>query len=136
MDSLATPHESKKFVIILSAVSLAWLIIGITVQFSSREQMSAFIQIFLFSFLNLIFLTLLFWNLFFTAPHLKTQSINKIRIMTLGFFKLVFLAFLAITLKRLSNASSTTQLMGLSIIWIGPLISGVILKMVSNSKKN
>jgi hypothetical protein len=39
-------------------------------------------------------------------------------------------------LKRLRNAPATTHLMGTSIIWIGPLISGIIWKYFDNSKKN
>ncbi len=129
------PHESKRFVRVLLIISLLWLLLGVVVHANSEVQLVAFIQIFLFSFLDLIFLVLLFWNLFFMDPAQKTQRSNKIRILVFGFFKLVCLAFLAITLKRLRNASASSHLMGVSIIWIGPLISGIYLKYFSNLKK-
>lgn len=136
MNDPILPHESKKFVRILLAVSLIWFSMGILIHRSDLGQIVAFIQIFLFSFLDLVFLLLLFWNLFFIAPQLKTQRTNKIRIMVFGFFKLVCLAFLAITLKRLRNASVSTHLMGVSIIWIGPLISGLLMKYFPKLKNN
>jgi L-asparagine transporter-like permease len=130
------PQESKKFINVLIWVSLVWFGLGFLVHFQSTEQVLAFTQIFLFSFLDLIFLILLFWNLFFNNADEKKRRTKAIRIMLFGFFKLVCLAFLAITLKRLRNASSSAQLMGVSIIWIGPIISGVYLKNFSKFKND
>ena len=136
MSEVVLPHESRVFLKAFLVTSLLWFSFGCLLHAGSSVQLFAFIQIFLFSFLDLTFLILLFWNLFFMSPNLKAQRINKIRIMVFGFFKLVCLAFLAITLKRLRNASTSAHLMGVSIIWIGPLISGVYLKYFSNLKKN
>lgn len=119
------PFESKKFIKVLLMVSGLWLASGMAIHANEPEQMFAFIQIFLFTFLDLVFLLLLFWKLFFT------RSGSKVQIMIFGFFKLVCLAFLAITLKRLRNASVSAVLMGVGFIWIGPLISGVCLKLFS-----
>ena len=135
IDEIATPQESKKFVRIFLVVSLIWLIIGVTFQINSPTQIPAFIQIFLFSFLDIVFLMLLFWTLFFTEPAQRTHRNNKIRILLFGFFKLVCLAFLAITLKRLRNASVSTHIMGVAIIGIGPLIAGVFTKYLSAVRK-
>jgi len=128
VDEFALPQESKKFVQLLLKVALVWFGIGALALIRSPDQIIVFTQIFLFSFLDLIFLLLLFWCLFFTQRELRMQRGNKIRIMVFSFFKLVCLAFLAITLKRLRNASVLTLVMGVGIIWIGPLISGVLLK--------
>ena len=117
-------------------VSTVWFLAGLLANSGTQEQVFAFIQIFLFSFLDIVFLTLLFWFLFFLKPEQKALRVNKLRIALFGFFKLVCLGFLAITLKRLRNAPATTHLMGTSIIWIGPLISGIIWKYFDNSKKN
>jgi L-asparagine transporter-like permease len=136
MNEVNKPVESKEFVRILALVSLIWLLIGSLVNSESVEQVLAFIQIFLFSFLDLVFLILLFWFLFFLTPEQKALRGNKVRIVLFGFFKLVCLAFLAITLKRLRNAPITTHLMGVSIIWIAPIISGICWKYLANSKKN
>jgi L-asparagine transporter-like permease len=135
MNEAILPHESKKFIKILLAVSLTWFVFGLLIHSKSEVQLVAFTQIFLFSILDLVFLLLLFWNLFFMDPNMKAQRINKIRIMLFGFFKLVCLAFLAITLKRLRNAPTSVHLMGVSIIWIGPLISGIYLKHFSRLKE-
>lgn len=136
MNNGTLPHESKKFIKTLIILSLAWLALGILVHFNSPEQVLAFMEIFLFSFLDLIFLILLFWVLFFDNADEKMRRTKLVRIMLFGFFKLVCLAFLAITLKRLRNASSSSQLMGISIIWIGPILSGVYLKSFSKFKNN
>lgn len=135
MSEAVLPHESKKFIKILLAVSLVWFALGVLVHANDEGQLVAFVQIFLFSFLDLVFLMLLFWNLFFMDPATKARRANKIRIMLFGFFKLVCLAFLAITLKRLRNAPTSVHLMGVSIIWIGPLISGLFLKYFPRLKE-
>lgn len=136
MEEVNQPVQSRRFVRIFLSVSVAWLLLGVLANSGSQEQVFAFIQIFLFSFLDIVFLTLLFWFLFFLKPEQKALRVNKLRIALFGFFKLVCLGFLAITLKRLRNAPATTHLMGTSIIWIGPLISGIIWKYFANSKKN
>jgi len=136
MDQVALPQESRKFIKIFLIVSLIWFVFGSIIHSSDQGQLVAFIQIFLFSFLDLIFLILLFWNIFFIIPEIRGRRSNKIRLMFFGFFKLVCLALLAITLKRLRNASASAHLMGVSIIWVGPLISGVCLKYFPSFKNN
>jgi len=135
MNEVDQPIESKKFIRILVITALLWLGIGILVHLLMGEQVIAFIQIFLFSFLDLVFLMLLFWSLFFLKPDQKRQRVNKIRIALFMFFKLVCLAFLAITLKRLRNASIVTHVMGVSVIWITPFISGLLLKHFNKLEK-
>lgn len=136
MNNAILPHESKKFIKTLLLVSLIWFGIGLLVHLRSTEQVLAFTQIFLFSFLDLFFLILLFWTLFFDNAGILKRRTKAIRIMLFGFFKLVCLAFLAITLKRLRNASSSAQLIGVSIIWVGPILSGVYLKNFSKFKND
>ena len=135
MNEVALPRESKRFIQIFLWVSLVWFVLGLALHASSSGQMVGFVQIFLFSFLDIVFLMLLFWNLFFQNTEQKAQRSNKIRIMFFGFFKLVCLFFLAITLKRLRNASASVHLMGVSIIWVGPLVSGMFLKRFPSLKK-
>jgi len=132
---LVLPRESKKFVHILLKVAFVWFVICGFALLRTPDQIIVFTQIFLFSFLDLIFLLLLFWTLFFTPPELRMQRGNKIRIMVFSFFKLVCLLFLAITLKRLRNASALTLVLGVGFIWFGPLISGVLLKYSLRVKK-
>ena len=135
MDELALPQESKKFVHILLKVALAWFSAGVVVQIHTPDQIIVFTQIFLFSFLDLIFILLLFWTLFFTPRELRMQRGNKIRIMLFSFFKLVCLISLAIVLKRFRNAPALTLVMGVGFMGIGPLISGVLLKYSLMFKK-
>lgn len=136
MKEVNQTEESLRFVRIFSVVSILWAIVGVAIHYPSIDHVLAFIQIFLFSFLDLAFLILLFWFVFFLKPEQKALRVNKVRIALFGFFKLVCLGFLAITLKRLRNAPTTTHLMGISIIWMGPLISGFIWKYFANSRKN
>lgn len=136
MVQVNTPVESKKFIRILLLTSFLWFGLGIGIHWALKEQVLAFIQIFLFSFLDLVFLLLIFWALFFTNPHNGERRVNKVRILVFLFFKLVCLGFLAITLKRLRNASFITHLMGVSIVWIAPLISGLIMKHFNRLEKN
>ena len=63
MNEGVLPHESKKFIRALLVISLLWFLLGVVVHANSEVQLVAFIQIFLFSFLDLIFLVLLFWTL-------------------------------------------------------------------------
>lgn len=128
--------ESGKFVRILFAVSFIWFAAGLYLNSKDSSQIIAFIQIFLFSFLDLIFLLLLFWELFFEKNPKNTQRVNKIKVLFYAFFKLVCLVFLAITLKRLRNAPFAVHLMGISIVWVGPLISGIVMKSISKRNFN
>ncbi len=131
MNPPVTSVESKKFVQILLGVGLVWMGLGVLLNADSFEQVLAFLQIYLFTALDLVFLMLLFWTLFFSRGDEKMRRSNKIRVMLFSFFKLVCLAFLAITLKRLRNASTSTLFMGVGFIWVGPLVSGLILKYIS-----
>jgi hypothetical protein len=129
------PIESKKFIRILLWVSLIWLVLGIVLHWLLQEQVIAFIQIFLFSFLDLCFLLLIFWELFYAKNNDGLHRVNKARILVFLFFKLVCLGFLAITLKRLRNASFITHLMGVSIIWFGPWVAGLLMKHFNKIEK-
>lgn len=132
MNLWVVPHQSRKFVRVLLVVSLLWFALGIFLNRGNSEDILAFIQIFLFTFLDLIFLLLLFWTLFFTPKEELKRREKKFQIFSFGFFKLVCLGFLAITLKRLGNASVSAVVMGVGIIWLGPLISGIFLKIFLN----
>ena len=136
MNELPSPIESKKFVRICLWVGIVWFCLGFSYAYLSDDHVFAFIQIFLFSALDLVFIGLIFWELFFPKADKNNQQNRKIRIMIFAFFKLVCLGFLAITLKRLRNASVVTQVMGVSTIWIPPIISGLILSRLNSSKNN
>ena len=115
--------ESQKFLKILGILALAWFGIGLFLCRRSDFDLSAFIQIFLYASLDLVFLILLFWKLFFTPAPQRGRTLQVLVFFT---FKLVCLGFLAITLKRLRNASLTAIIMGVGFVFVGPFLAGVI----------
>lgn len=117
------PEKSKLFLRILSGVAFAWLITGLVLYGSSLEARTAFLTVYLLTLADLLFLVLLFWTLFFPPPTLRNKAIRSVIFLT---FKLVCLGFLAITLKRLRNASDQAVLLGIGFMGFGPLISAVI----------
>ena len=132
------PALSRKFVHWIIIAALGWVAMGVVCFHSSIEDLWTFLEAFLFGFLDLVFLILIFWKLFF-APS-ETAAANRSRagqMLLFVFFKLVCLGFLAIILKRLRNASLTAVILGVGFIGIGPLIAGVIArrKFLSDQSK-
>ena len=117
------PEQSRRFIQSISLVALFWLGLG---TFLTREDpfaMSAFFQVFFFTALDLMFLILLFKQLFFSKKTHRSKRIQGFIIFT---FKLVCLGLLAITLKRLRNAPTYALALGVLFIVVGPLFAGVL----------
>jgi hypothetical protein len=117
------PEKSKAFLRILSAVACVWLVTGMAAFMGDPESRSAFLQVFLLTLADLLFLILVFWTLFFTPPTRRDRALRSVIFLT---FKLVCLGFLAITLKRLRNAPDQAVLLGIGFMGFGPLISAAI----------
>jgi FtsH-binding integral membrane protein len=122
----AKPVVSAKFMRYFLRTALFWFGVGCIATCSNRENLSAFVQIFFFTFLDLAFLILIFWSIFFaeTLPGLPQRNKTP-QIFLFITFKLVCLGFLAIVLKRLANAPFLVIFLGIGFIGFGPLIAGV-----------
>ena len=120
------PEQSKKFLGGLGLSAVFWFWLAALLTHSDPQDFSEFCQIYLFTCLDLIFLLLLFWTIFFSSI---TQSIKNVQISLFLTFKLVCLVFLAITLKRLRNASPLAIGMGIGFIGLGPLLAAVWMKL-------
>ena len=73
----------------------------------------------------LAFLIILFWQLFF-SPY--TGLARKVQAFLSFTFKLVCLAFLAITLKRLRNDPHLPVALAVLFMGLGPLLSAIVAK--------
>jgi hypothetical protein len=124
---MKNPNElSRRHLTSILILGMVWFAIGSFVNRESIADLIGFIQIFLFAFLDLVFLILIFWKVFFTPP---THRGRLPQILIFVFFKLVCLGFLAITLKRLRNAPISVIFMGIGFmgfIWIGPVMVGLL----------
>ena len=117
------PEKSKLFLRIISGVAGLWLLTGWMLYAGDPMARSAFLQVFLLTLADLLFLILVFWTLFFTPPTRRDRALRALIFLT---FKLVCLGFLAITLKRLRNAPDQAVLLGIGFMGFGPLISAAI----------
>ena len=127
------PNQSRRFIQWLMVAAIGWMAIGIAVYYSNIEDLWTFSEAFVFSFLDLVFLILIFWKLFFVkAETIGAKRARVVQIMLFIFFKLVCLGFLAIVLKRLRNASFPAIILGVGFIGIGPLVAGLITRKKSN----
>lgn len=122
-------QKSKEFLKAMAIVCSLWFVLGIFITRNNAEDLSAFVRIYLFTCLDLSFLILLFWTLFFSVA---ARSIKSLQILIFFTFKLVCLAFLAITLKRLNNASPEAIGMGIGFIGFGPILASVWMKKGNN----
>ncbi len=125
-------RESQRFIRCLGIVSILWLGFGLVVTHSDPEAMSAFLRVYFYTCLDLLFLLLLFWKLFFTPSAQRGRSLQLLFFLT---FKLVCLGLLAITLKRLRNAPMTGIITGIIFIWIGPLLAGITSRILSRKEE-
>lgn len=93
---------------------------------------SAFLQVYFFSNLDLVALIVLFWKVFFSRA---AKPAKKIDLFLWFSFKLVCLAFLAITLKRLNNAPFAAILLGVGFIGVGPILAGVFSRRIARDQE-
>ena len=126
------PEESRKFIQNLCFVSMLWLGIGVISTRLDPIAMSAFFQVYFVTALDLVFLILLFWNLFFAD---KTRSSKGLQSLIFFTFKLVCLGLLAITLKRLRNAPTYALVLGVLFIWVGPMLAGILSRIQKGNQE-
>jgi hypothetical protein len=115
--------ESKVFLRFLSFVCLFWAALNVFLFRNEPESLKKFLQVFWAVLLDLGFLILLFWELFF-AP----KPVRRFQVFLYFTFKLVCLGFLAITLKRLRNDPPLPAAMAVLFMGVGPLLSGILAK--------
>ena len=127
-----TPNQSKLFFKILAFLALIWGAAGAWFTRTNATDFSAYFQIYLLSLLDLSLLILIAWLLFYVK---MTKSIKTIQIFILFTFKLVCLFFLAITLKRLRNASGVSLILGAGFVGIGPLISSLLVSRFKETQQ-
>jgi Na+/pantothenate symporter len=118
-----TPEWSRRFVQRLNWIGVFWFGMGAILTCKNPEAMSAFFQVFFFTVLDLVFLVLIGWALFFAQITRRTKAVRAMFFFT---FKLVSLGLLAITLKRLRNAPTYAEILGVLFLCIGPLLAGVL----------
>jgi hypothetical protein len=126
------PEQSRRFLQFLSYVAILWLGFGAFLTRSDSLAMSAFFQVFFVTTLDLIFLIVLFWKLFFSSQTPRGKAFQSFIFFT---FKLVCLGILAITLKRLRNAPTYALVLGLLFIWVGPILAGVFSRMQKGNQQ-
>ena len=117
----------------LVILGLFWGVVGflwVSLYFD-REAAFGFIRVFFFTCLDLFAMVMIFWKLFFSG----LSGIAKKVDLSLWFvFKLVCLVFLAITLKRLTNAPFAAILLGVGFIGVGPIAAGIICKGLAKDR--
>lgn len=109
---------------VLLSASL-WIMLGVII-FRDTNSLNPFLQVFAITAFDLGFLILLFWSIFFSK---STQSVKQVQAVIFITFKLVCLGILAITLKRLRNASPEGIALGVGYMMMGPLLSGAWVKL-------
>jgi multidrug transporter EmrE-like cation transporter len=117
------PEQSRVFLQRLSLVAFLWLGIGVFFTRADPVAMNAFFQVYFVTALDLVFLLLMFWKLFFNQTAGRSKTIQSLIFFT---FKLVCLGLLAITLKRLRNAPTYALVLGVLFIWVGPVLAGIL----------
>jgi hypothetical protein len=127
-----SPSESKVFLRFLILTGLAWIVLAAGLFGWRGPEFQSFISVFWMVALDLGVLIFLFWQLFFSASH---GFIRKLRVVMAFTFKLVCLAFLAITLKRLRNDPDLPVVFAVLFMGAGPLVAAVIAKARIKSKQ-
>ena len=117
------PKESKVFLKNLVGFAVLWWCLARLVFQNSPESIHAFAEAYAATLLDLGFLILLFWKVFFTPAGSRFRGVQLFISFT---FKLVCLGFLAITLKRLRNDPPLPVVMAVLFVAIGPLASAVV----------
>jgi hypothetical protein len=124
------PKESKVFLKFLALMILVWLLIATFGFGVESAELKAFLSAFGAVLLDLGFLILLFWQIFFSPFQ---GLIRKIQVSFTFTFKLVCLGFLAITLKRLRNDPHLPVAFAVLFMGLGPLLSAVVAKKWNQS---
>jgi Ca2+/Na+ antiporter len=117
------------FLGILFGLALVWGLLGCVILGSPSESAATmdFLKVYLFSTLDLSVLIVLMWKLFFSR---RSSALWKVDLFFWFVFKLVCWGFLAITLKRLTNASGAVLLFGVGFVGVGPVVAGVLTQVI------
>jgi hypothetical protein len=121
--------ESKTFLRIMIPVTFAWIGLGLFLFGWGTPLFSIFFEVFWAVILDLVFLILLFWELFFARGPSR-----RVQVVIYFTFKLVCLGFLAITLKRLRNDPPLPAAIAVLFMGVGPLVSAILARRGINTK--
>ncbi|NDG84695.1 MAG: hypothetical protein EBX52_06610 [Proteobacteria bacterium] len=120
------PEESKIFLRFLVLTGFAWIALAGALFGWNGSEFRSFLAAFWMVVLDLGVLIFLFWQLFFSSHQ---GLVRKMRVMIAFTFKLVCLAFLAITLKRLRNDPHFPVALAVLFMGAGPLLSAITAKV-------
>ncbi|MBS1959299.1 MAG: hypothetical protein JST80_07510 [Bdellovibrionales bacterium] len=129
----ADKRRGSVFLASLAGMAVVWSVISYVLlqQQYGPEAGHAFFQIFFIACLDLLSIIMIVWKLIFSQ---KVKGWKSLDILLWFVFKLVCLAFLAITLKRLTNAPLAAILLGVGFMGAGPIIAKVFSKLVVREK--
>jgi hypothetical protein len=126
------PEFSRNFVQKLSFLAVLWLALGMYFTHADDQAFSAFLKVYFVILLDLVFLILLFWSLFFPNP---ARRGGRVRALIFFTFKLACLGLFAITLKRVRSAPTYAVVIGLLFIAVGPMLAGVLSQIQKGNPK-
>ena len=124
--------QSKTFLKVLATLAMIWILGGFFYFKADTIDQRAFLEVNLFTLLDLFAFVLMFWVIFF--KDLK-QGINRLIFILLLTFKLVCLALLAIVLKRLENKSALAAGAGIGIMGAGPILAALFTQIIGIKEK-
>lgn len=119
-------HRGGVFLATLGGLAFLWAILAIAV-IQKPEEVREFLKIYFFTNLDIAVLIIIMWKLFFSQ---RTKTIWKVDLVFWFVFKLVCWIFLAITLKRLTNANGKVLLFGVGFAGVGPIIAGLLTQLL------
>lgn len=130
------PTDKRRGAIFISSLAgfaILWSVISYVLldkQYGS-EAADAFAKIFFIACLDLLAIVMIVWKLIFSQ---KVKTWKNLDILLWFVFKLVCLAFLAITLKRLMNAPLAAILLGVGFMGVGPIVAELFCKVIARDR--
>lgn len=121
----------RRFFLTLGLGAMIWTGLCIIFYWGKDLELIRFLCLFGLSLTDLAALLAMAWILFYSK---MTKSVNTLILFILFTFKLVCLGFLAITLKRLGNATGTDLVLGVGFVGVGPLFSAFFAKDKQHGK--
>ena len=112
----------KEFFKALAFIGLVWLGGGTLYFWGESENLMNFVQLFVLTALDLVFLILI---VVYLLESRQANTQNRLKILSYVTFKLVCLGFLAIKLKRLQSVPVGVLMLGIGFIGVGPGIAAL-----------
>jgi hypothetical protein len=120
------PHKTERGALFIKSLIISgvfwfvssWILLKVS---QTTGVTSAFYKSFLISTLDLVVLITLMWKVIFSQ---RSGLARKIDLLFWFVFKLVCWWFLAITLKRLTNATGLELFLGVGFVGFGPVVAG------------